>query len=179
MSGRRSGGSAPGIQRLTSSDSSLTLTPSSGRGSVVDLKAAGGASGNSRSTSGFAPFSTASAASVMAGLAVAFTPKASSKLLVVVNFTLSSNTNGDGGSANLRAGIGAAPGAGSAAVGTQWGGNAYVPNVTSNQRIGAGLNAVITGLTIGQAIWLDLALQQIGGGTVTLQDVMISMVEAS
>ena len=120
----------------------------------------------------------------MQGLAGAITPNRSGNILLIISGTVidSTVTAGDGIEYQLSYGTGAAPANTAALVGTQVGEPQSYKNV--NTVVAADVaapfstSAVITGLTLGTAYWLDLAAKSLGtassGG---LSNVSVTAVE--
>jgi len=111
------------------------------------------------------PTGTASAVGVMMGLAVAFTPS-STRILIIISGNIASNTGGDGAAAQIATGTGGAPGNGVAATGTTRGNLATLTNdATGTNKFPFTCSAVVTGLSAGVALWIDLNLRAITAGT--------------
>jgi hypothetical protein len=125
------------------------------------------------------PTGTASTTAVMMGLAGSITPIESGKIVIFINGTISNNAAGDGAKAKIHYGIGTAPINGAALTGTAVGNQPSVINNANmaGARVGFSCIAVITGLTLGSAIWLDLELAAITGGTANIYDVGITAIE--
>lgn len=118
------------------------------------------------------------AALVMLGLAAAITPAFSGRLLIVISGNGQSTVAADGGELAIFTGTGTAPTNGAAQTGSQR------SQLLVMQEGGAGtaqmpfsINAVVTGLTIGTALWIDLAFAAVTGGTFTIQQVTVSAIE--
>ena len=80
----------------------------------------------------------------------------------------------DGAKVQLRTGTGAAPTNGAALTGTACGGNVnYIASTTAG-KVPFSVTCVVTGLTLGTAVWLDLGLAAITAGTATIENVGIS-----
>jgi hypothetical protein len=50
-------------------------------------------------------------------------------------------------------------------------------NDTILTRVPFSLNAIVTGLTLNTAVWVDISLAAITGGTARVRDISISVVE--
>jgi hypothetical protein len=144
----------------------------------------GGPTGNAGFTLGSGdatpadPTGTTSTTGVMMGLAVAFTPVRSGNIMVQVEGQMQNNTGGDGAKASLYYGTGSAPANGAALTGTQKGKPGQIDAVpTASKKWPFGISTIITGLTLNTAIWLDLALAAITGGTANLNGLEIVVTE--
>jgi len=125
------------------------------------------------------PTGTTSTTAVMMGLAGSITPIESGKIVIIINGTISNNTASDGAKARIHYGTGTAPTNGGSLVGIAVGNQ---PNVVNNAnmagaRVGFSCIAVVSGLTLGVAIWLDLELAAITGGTANVYDVGVTAIE--
>jgi hypothetical protein len=124
------------------------------------------------------PTGTTSLTSIMMGLAGVITPVRSGKVFVTISGRMSNNTVNNGYDVSIRYGTGAAPANGAAITGTAIGGTARLNGVS-----GVGfsypfsLSAVITGLTLGTPIWLDLIQAAVTGGTAAAFNVSVSAFE--
>lgn len=154
----------------------LTITPSAGN--VFSSPVSGTAAGLATSTtSNVGTAVTTSAAFVMAGYGLTFTPKKTGIVLVLWYGGASNNTGGDGVILKLAYGTGAAPSGGVAAVGTQAGVNITITNAGANAVIPFSHVVLITGLTVGTTYWFDLQIAQTGGGTAASQNGAVSFIE--
>ncbi|HYM22528.1 MAG TPA: hypothetical protein VEU08_04955 [Vicinamibacterales bacterium] len=121
------------------------------------------------------PVGTTNAAGLMMGLAGSITPQYSGRMLLIISGTISNNTASDGAKVQARYGTGGAPANAGALTGTAVGGFVqFTMPATGGLKSPFSLNAVITGLTLGTAYWLDVALAAITGGTAAITDVSIS-----
>jgi hypothetical protein len=112
------------------------------------------------------PSSTGSAAGVMMGLGVTtcrITPVYSGRVFAVIDGSVSNNSVGQLTSFNLRVGTGAGPANGAAATGTPVTTSTSTGNGGATYQAGFSKSAIITGLTPGVAIWLDMSLAATGG----------------
>lgn len=112
------------------------------------------------------PAGTSSATFVMMGLAGTITPTVTGRVLVVIrgDFT----NDGAVGTAtwfSVRAGTGAAPANGAATTGTTYGNDAAISTIVVNATESVTLVALLTGLTINTAYWIDVAIKTAAGGT--------------
>ncbi len=125
------------------------------------------------------PTGTATASpGVMMGLSAMITPAVSGRVQITVTGTIANATAiGDGADARLRYGTGAAPANGDAVSGTTAGGLVkYVASTTAG-KVPFALSAIVTGLTVGVAYWIDVSLGQTVGGTATIKDLSVASVE--
>lgn len=131
------------------------------------------------------PMGTTSATGAMMGLDGSITPVNSGQILIVLSGEVNNSGAGNGANFQIRYGTGTAPGNGIALTGTAVG---RLGNMTNDQISGLlatltpgkkpfSLNSYITGLIVGTAYWIDISLAAIGGGTATVTDVSISIIE--
>lgn len=124
------------------------------------------------------PTGTANTTGLMMGLAGAITPAVSGRILVTITGNGASDTINDGWKAQIRYGTGAAPANAAALTGTAVGTLATTTaDLAANNKNAFSVTAVVTGLTVSTAYWLDLSLAAITGGTATVTDVSISAQE--
>lgn len=125
------------------------------------------------------PFGTANTTGVMMGLAGSITPIKSGNVLILITGSLSNNTASDGAKGQIRYGTGAAPTNGAALTGTAVGNQPRALNNASTAALvtPVAFAAIVTGLTLGTAYWIDIALAAITGGTATLSDVTMDILE--
>lgn len=123
------------------------------------------------------PTGTTSTTQVMAGLAVAFTPRSTGRMLVVVTMRGANSTAASGALAQIRFGTGTAPTNGAAATGTAVGAATHAISTAANEFNTIALTAIITGATVGTALWVDLGEAAVTSGTATLTNISVSIVE--
>ncbi len=123
------------------------------------------------------PTGTSNTTGLMMGLNVAFTPTTTGRVLVNLTGMLANNTIGDGASVQLRFGTGTAPINTAALTGTTVGVLKNMIASTAAGKQGVALSGIITGLTVGTAIWIDVGLKAVTGGTATLFDVDAVVIE--
>lgn len=127
------------------------------------------------------PSTTTSGTGVMMGLAGAITPKKSGKIQIIISGDDDNNTLGSGVQAQIRYGTGTAPANGDALTGTAVGG--LVKNVNPALALLTpgtspfSLNAIVSGLTLGTAYWVDISLARITSGTARARDISVSITE--
>jgi len=117
---------------------------------------------------------------LMVGLAGSITPAYSGKIMIIISGDIKNSTNGDGGKIQIRYGTGTAPANQGTVTGTAAGGFVNFNNAnpsTANIQAPWSLNAIVSGLTVGTAYWVDVDLAAITGGTVSIKNVSISIVE--
>ena len=146
---------------------------------AVDIEDAAFASLQTTAT---APTGTTSLASVMAGLGAAgavITPRVSGKLHVTITGNMGNNTASSGAAAVVAYGTGAAPANGAATTGTSIGSTVAksASGGAANESIPFSASVVITGLTIGTQVWLDLVQAAVVGGIASLTSVTIAAYE--
>jgi hypothetical protein len=145
-------------------------------GQAISLSGGGVASVSTPSD----PTGTTDTTGKMAGLAVSFTPATTGRVLVTVtgDATNSGATAGQGAKAQIRYGTGSAPANAAALTGTAVGAmvTATLMRATADL-IPISLTAVITGLTLGTAVWLDLQEVALTSGTGQLKNLTVTIVE--
>lgn len=120
---------------------------------------------------------TSTAAAKMLGLGATITPVKSTRVLAVITAIVMNSTIGDGTNAQIAYGTGAAPSNGAAATGTTVGSVKHFIASTVAGQEGLALAWVLTGLTAGTAIWVDLQFEAVTGGTATFKDVDVVLIE--
>jgi hypothetical protein len=131
------------------------------------------------------PTGTRNTTGVMMGLGVLITPRFSGILAIHVSGDITNNSNANGASVQIRTGTGSAPANGDALKGTARGGKVrFDPNLLAvilfTEVDPFGLNwftPLGSPFEIGTQIWIDLALAAIGGGTASLGNLSISVME--
>ena len=114
------------------------------------------------------PTGQTSATYVMMGLGstVTITPNTTGRVLVICTGMMgNSGAAGDGTTIQLSQGTGSAPANNASVTGTQFGSTtkAFVASTTAGFQ-GFALSWLITGLVIGTAAWIDIALKTVTGG---------------
>ena len=128
------------------------------------------------------PTGTTSTTGVMMGLgnSITITPSYSGKVMIIISGDIKNATNADGGKVQIRYGTGSPPANQAAVTGTTAGGFVNFNNAnpgTANIQAPWTLNAIVSGLTVGTAYWVDVDLAAITGGTISIKNVSISIVE--
>jgi len=132
---------------------------------------------------GLAPAGVVSTTGLMAGMGstVAVTPLKTGRFYVHVSGMLQNSVANQNVTAQLYYGTGAAPAASGAIAGTlATGAAAQYPLLATvaNAQVPFGFGTIISGLTVGTAYWLDLALSNGGGsGTAFVTGVKFSIIE--
>jgi F0F1-type ATP synthase membrane subunit c/vacuolar-type H+-ATPase subunit K len=128
------------------------------------------------------PATTSSNVGVMMGLSASITPVLTGKIMIIISGDMDNSSGDDGAQVQMRTGTGTPPINGAALTGTTQGGLVKMSVVTSGAgdsvtRVPFSLNAIVTGLTLNTAVWVDISLAAIGGGTARVRDISISVVE--
>lgn len=129
-----------------------------------------------------APTGTTDTTGKMMGLAGSITPTTTGRVVVAISGNLSNSTGaaGNGAQARMRYGTGSAPANGAALTGTTFGSafeSMVLERATASDPYPFCLVGLITGLTLNTAIWLDVQLAAISGGTATLGNLSITAFE--
>jgi len=125
------------------------------------------------------PTGTTSTSGVMMGLAGSITPARSGIIHINISGNMTNNTiTAKGASAQIRTGTGTAPANGAALTGTAQGSAVSMLNPSDSRggtiTVPFSLNAIVTGLAVGIAVWIDINLAAITGGTASIANVNIS-----
>ena len=123
------------------------------------------------------PVGTASATFVMMGLAIAFTPKTTGRIAILIQGTANNNTSGDGVTVRMTTGTGTAPVNGVAFTGTAQGNVVTWTALTGLIAVPMHMSVIVPNLTVNVPIWLDLAVLAITGGTASVANLNISVWE--
>lgn len=125
------------------------------------------------------PAGTLSTVGVMMGLAGTVTPTGSGNVLIIVSGDGFNNTAGDSLTVTLRTGTGGAPVNGAALTGTarSVAKNLGTQPTGGNMSMPFTLVAYVTGLALATAVWIDVAVAAVIGGTATIRDIDIQAVE--
>jgi hypothetical protein len=119
------------------------------------------------------PTGRASATAAMMGLAGSITPQVTGRLKIEVTGSVTSGSNGGGGTIQIRYGTGTAPTNAAALTGTAAGNPVIFDQGSANDRILFTCIGYVTGLTPGTAVWIDLSLASNGTGTTTVSSLTI------
>jgi len=127
------------------------------------------------------PTTTTSTAGVMMGLGstVSFTPTRTGKIMIILSGDGDNDTNSRGANVQMRYGTGVAPANGAALTGTTVGTLIRIFNRDSVEIFPFTLNGIVSGLSVGTAIWVDISLASVGDGTNTarVRDIMVTIIE--
>lgn len=137
-------------------------------------------SGSSRAASNSTPVDptgTTSATYVMMGVAGAITPSLTGRVLLCINGNMVVGATTGVTTGQLSYGTGTAPVNGAAVAGTQIGSQQAFTGLTGALEAPFSMQALITGLTVGTAYWLDLALKRAVAGTSSVAALNVSAIE--
>lgn len=127
------------------------------------------------------PTGTTDTTGKMMGLAGTVTPTATGRILILItgNLTNSTAAAGDGAKAQITYGTGTAPTNGAALTGTAIGSiqSSVLERATANDLQTFSLAAMVTGLALGTAVWIDIRLAAIVGGTALAKNITIIALE--
>lgn len=124
--------------------------------------------------------STASRKLMGLGGTATITPTRTGKVLIVANFRIAnSNGAGAGGIGQIYYGTGTAPANGDAVSGTAVGTVFAMTAPSAGAFETMSLTAVVTGLTLSTAYWVDLGIAATSAGTLTVSEVVITLIELS
>ncbi len=126
------------------------------------------------------PTGTTNTTGLMAGIGASFTPTFSGNVLIVVsgNMTNSGATAGQGAKAQIRLGTGTAPANGDALTGTAYGTmqTGTLMRATADL-IPFSIQAIVTGLVVATAYWIDLQVAALTSGTGQVKNLSVSAAE--
>jgi hypothetical protein len=146
-------------------------------GSPLGVPVSAGASQSTPSD----PAGIGNTSGLMAGLAGAITPVSTGRICVTISGSLSNDTAaaGNGAAVQIRYGTGSAPANAAALAGTAVGGkvSSVLERATANDLQPFSIQAIVTGLTIGTAYWLDLSLAAIVAGNGLAKNISITAFE--
>jgi hypothetical protein len=123
------------------------------------------------------PTGTTNTTGLMMGLAKTLTPVKSGNVWVTICGIVANTTTADGAKWQIRVGTGGAPSNAAALTGTAYGSLQQMTFLTGVLSCPFSVSALITGLTIGTAIWIDISLGANTAGTATMTSVAVSAVE--
>jgi hypothetical protein len=126
------------------------------------------------------PSGTTSLTGVMMGLGgvCSITPAKTGRVLVLFTGNQLSSSASDGAASQIRFGTGSAPANGAALTGTTAGNPVATNSVTGPTQSNPFSNvALLSGLTLNTAYWIDLAVNAITGGTATPQSLTFVAIE--
>lgn len=127
------------------------------------------------------PTGTTDTTGKMMGLAGSITPAQTGRIMITICGNISNSTAaaGDGAKAQIRYGTGSAPANAGALTGTTAGPQVsmLLERATASDPFPFSLTAIVTGLTVGTAYWIDIALAAVAAGTGIITNLGISAVE--
>jgi hypothetical protein len=109
------------------------------------------------------PTGTSDTIGVCMGLNVTFAPDKTGEVLILIDGSVSVDTNGASVELAIFGGPGAAPANGDRPSGSQLSANPVLTWGVAGSRIPFSLSAVANGLTLGTTYWVDLVLAAAGG----------------
>jgi hypothetical protein len=121
------------------------------------------------------PTGTASPSQVMMGLAESFTPAGSGKVMITICGNCA-NSAIDGGILSIQQGTGSAPTNGAGLAGSGITADMQVDTPTAGVQVPFSLTSVLA-LTVGVAVWFDLAISAIATGTFSVHNLTINIAE--
>ena len=122
-------------------------------------------------------FSGSTWQSVMLGLAGSFVPNTGGNAILSVTGDITCSVIGDGATLQIAYGTGAAPANNAALAGTPAAKALTFIASTVAGRMPFNLTAYVTGLVAGTTYWVDLAVQNLTGGTATIANVNVVAME--
>lgn len=123
------------------------------------------------------PTGTSNTTGLMMGLAGAITPTTTGTIVIMICGDASNTTILDGCSMQIRYGTSTAPTNGAALTGTAVGGKVKSNTAVAAEFLPFSVHAIVTGLTLSTAYWIDLGVAAITGGTASVGDISISVYE--
>ena len=124
------------------------------------------------------PTGTADLTGKMMGLAGTMTPATTGRIHVTITGTIfNSGGVGDGANVQLRTGTGTAPANGDALTGTTAGGLVQYVSPTTACKVPFTVCAIVSGLTLATARWIDVGLAAVTGGTAEITDISVTAFE--
>jgi len=124
------------------------------------------------------PTATSSATGVMMGLSASITPVLTGKVMIIISGDIDNDTNARGAVVQMRTGTGSAPANGAALTGTTQGGAVNFFQNNANIRSPFTLNAIVSGLTLNTAVWVDVSLATSASPSVArIRNISMSIVE--
>lgn len=125
------------------------------------------------------PTGTASTVGVMMGIGtnMSITPLQTGRIHLVISGTVFNNTIGSTTTVTPRYGTGTAPANAAALAGTAASNPVRMVASTVAGKVPFSVTAVVTGLTLGTAYWIDLALAIVVASTGTVTDITATAIE--
>lgn len=183
------------VTELVSDGSSKwAIQVANGSGTVTSVTCGTGLSGGTITTSGTCalalsnatvqaspspPAGTTSATGVMEGFGTSchLTPTYSGRVLLNFRGSAFNTTSGQFWVVQAQYGTGIAPSAGASPTGTAIGTGSTSTPAAANQTGTINSGGIITGLTVGTAVWFDILLKSSGTGTATVNSVSCDAME--
>lgn len=106
-----------------------------------------------------------------AGTPCVITPVITGRVLFMISGDIAQNTTADGVTFKIAYGTGAAPANAAAATGTVIGAVRTWTALTGMLQVPASIQATATGLTLATAVWYDLQIADVTGGTASIKNV--------
>lgn len=161
---------------LQNQSGNTTENPEVANWATVNLSSLGYATDQVTSAT---PTGTTSATAVMGGLGGTFaiTPGVTGRVKIEISGQMANSTINDGVTLDLRYGTGTAPANGDAVTGTLAGISQTATSLVAAQRSGFCLQAIVTGLTVGTAYWMDFSQLAVTGGTASAFGVTATAME--
>jgi len=124
------------------------------------------------------PAGTADLTGKMMGLAGTITPSSTGRVHITITGTIfNSGGVGDGANVQLRTGTGSAPANGDALTGTTAGGLVKYVAPTTACKVPFTVCAIVSGLSLAVARWIDVGLAAVTGGTAEVTDLSVTAFE--
>jgi len=120
---------------------------------------------------------TATTPGVMMALGGTITPVKTGTVFITINGTIANNTLASVCTAQIRTGTGTAPINGAAATGTTRGTSFNLKQPVAANQFPFALSALVTGLTVGTAVWIDVSLFITVASTCTITNANVVAVE--
>lgn len=124
------------------------------------------------------PTGTSSTSPIMMGLAGAITPNRTGVVKIQIVGNIKNSSGSGGATLTIGYGTGTAPTNGAAATGSSAGSQQAIDiPIAAGDRIPFALSAIVSGLTLSTAYWIDLRLSATSTGTATASQVTINAFE--
>lgn len=105
------------------------------------------------------------------------TPLLTGRVLITIQGVVAQSTTADGAFWHIRTGTGTAPSNGGALTGTQSGGQQSMTFLTGVLKVPFSITTLVTGATLATALWIDLVLGTVTGGTATVTQATVTACE--
>ncbi len=129
-----------------------------------------------------APTGIANTGGLMLGLSASsasniITPLFTGRVHITIQGVIAQSTTADGAFWHIRTGTGAAPANGAALTGTQSNGQQSMVFLTGVLKVPFSITTIVTGLALATAVWIDLVLGTVTGGTATASQITVTAFE--